>query len=668
MAGGRAFEALTPAFATLPRLLVGALVLVVLFGSGLLVAATLRIETAARLLLAAYVIAFAQVVALTLFLSVFDSLTRLSLVAGTALLFFAAVALWLLVGRPRLNRPVRFTRSPPVLAATAVVTAAYGYLLALVVGTPPNGWDPLNYHLARAAFWLQDGRVGYIGDAYDQRLNFNPPNGEIGLSFALGTTRHETAAGFVQFFAALACALAVFALARRLRLGRSEALFGALLFLTLPIVLLQSSGDKNDLVVASFVLAACVFVFGSTRREVGLASVATALAIGTKFTAAYGLAVLVPLAAIAGGRTAAVRRTVAIAAGALIGAYWYVVNAVETGHLLGDQSTAGHLTAPFHPRENLLTAYGTAVDTLDLSGSQGRDLLLYCAAAIVLALCLRRPRAAALGAAIVLSPIALLVVSDHIGRPGLLHLDDWLGHPQGYLAAGDVVASSPRTASDTASWFGPLGFLLAAMTVILISRRRLGGARLLIAVAPLIWFVAVALTLTYNPWLGRFFVVPVALSAALWGAALRNHVTAWAAVTLAAVTALLSLDHYVEKPAGVRLLDRTRTTSVWQMARWQVQSQHDPPLAPVFQFVDQRVPSHDSIALALGTNEFGFPFFGPHLERRVELVQSGSNGRAAASQWLFADSQRAAAIDPGCWQQVLRAERGTIFRRRCPLP
>ena len=631
-----------------------------LLATGLLVATTLRVRA---LLLAGYVVAFAEVVALSLLLSISDSLTRGSLVAGTVLLFVVALGVWLLAGRPRPPRLRRATFSRPIVAIGAIVVLAFGYVLALVLVTPPNGWDPLNYHLARAAFWLQAGHVGYIGNAYDQRLNFNPPNGEIGMSFALGVTRHETAADFVQFFAALACAVAVYALARRLGLDKPEALFGALLFLTLPIVLLQASGAENDVVVASFVLAACVFVLGSSRAELALAAVATALAIGTKFTGAYGLAVLVPLAAVAGRGRVLTRRLLAVAAGALVGSYWYVVNAVETGHLLGDQSTAGHLTAPLHPRENLLTAYGLAVDTLDLSGSQGRDLLLYCLAAVVVAVVLRRPRAAAIGAAIVLSPLALLLVSDHLGRPGLLRLYDWLGHPQGYLAVGDVVTSSPRTASDTASWFGPLGFLLVVgVGIAAVARKR----HALVAAAPLIWFCVVALTLTYHPWQGRFFVAPVALSAALWGSALRHRATAWSAVAIAAASALLSLDHYVEKPSGLRLLDRARTASVWHMERWQVQSQHDPPLAPVFQFVDQQVPSHGSIALALGPNEFSFPFFGSRLQRRVELVPSGSNAHALAAQWLFADSQRTSEIDASCWHAVLQSERGTIFKRTCP--
>src|SRR5207302_475472 len=157
-------------------------------------------------------------------------------------------------------------------------------------------------------------------------------------------------------------------------------------------------------------------------------------------------------------------------------------------------------------------------------------------------------RSGVLGAAIVASPLLLLVISDHFGRPGLLRLYDWLGHPHAYLAVGDVVTSSPRSASDTASWFGPLGFLLVVgvgvATLVLVRRGSFPAIGAFVAATPLVWFAAVALTLTYHPWQGRFFVVPVALSAGLWGLASRRASTAWAAVAIAAVTALLSLDHF----------------------------------------------------------------------------------------------------------------------------
>jgi hypothetical protein len=271
----------------------------------------------------------------------------------------------------------------------------------------------------------------------------------------------------------------------------------------------------------------------------------------------------------------------------------------------------------------------------------------------------------------VASPLALLVISNEVGRPSLLELYDLLDASKGYLAVGDDVSSSPTTASDTASWFGPAGFLLmvgAAVAAVVLSRRKsLPGLARVLGLAPLIWLPLVALSLTYHPWQGRFFVFPLALSCALWGLILRVRAAAWGAVALAATTMLLSLVHYVEKPSGLRLLDRSHSVSVWDLERWEIQSQHDPPLAPVLRYLDEDVPRRDSVALALGANSFGFPVFGPHLEREVQLVPFGSNARDMQSDWLLAIPQREPEVDATCWRAVLRSERGTIFRRanRC---
>ncbi len=662
-------------------MLLGVIVLLCLVATGLLVGAMMDVREPAELLLATYVAAFGCVVGLFLFLSAFRAVTQAALVAGSMAVCACALGLWVLTGAARLSLFDRWTlRRPsfrrPVHVLAVVAGAAFAYVVALVIATPPNGWDPLNYHLARAAFWLQSGGIGYIHNAYDQRMNLNLPNGEIGSAFALGVTHQETLVGFVQFFAALACGVGVLALARRCSLRPMEAAFSALLFVTLPIVVLQSSVAKNDVVLASFLIAAAVFILGNGRRDIALGSLATALAVGTKFTALYGLPILAALALATPTRQRRAVRLASLAVGACVGSYWYAVNLAETGRLLGDQSAQQSVSAPFDPRANVLSAYGMALDTLDLSGARGADILLYPIAGFVLAAGLTlfgalqrsswRPALVATG--IVVSPLALLLLTDHFGRRSLVGLYDSLDKPRGYLAIGDDTASSPTTASDTASWFGPVGFLLVVGAVLGVSSRarRASVSRVatVLAFAPLAWLVLVALNLTYNPWLGRFFIFPVALSAALWGLALRSRASAWGFVALASTTVLLSLVHYVEKPSGLRLLDRAHVSSVWGMQRWQVQSQHDPAIGAVLRFLDQSVPRKTTIALALGDNDFGYPVFGPHLERHVELVPFGSNGRETRADWLLASPERAAEIVSSCWRTALSSVGGVVFERR----
>jgi Glycosyltransferase family 87 len=656
----------------------GVLALVVLLASGLLVAAVVEIRGTAYVLLAVYTTAFVEVVGLSLLLSPFDGFTRIDVLAGSVTLLVAVAAIWVIRGfppvailpRPWPRRPT--SAATPVVLLAAVVGIALTYVLGLILFTPPNGWDPLNYHLPRAAFWVQSHHVGYIEPTYDERLNLNPPNGEIGFAFVLSVTRNERLLGFVQFFAALACALAVFALARRVRSSRLEAVFGALLVLSLPIVILQASLSKNDLVVASFLLAAAVFVLGARRRELVFAAVATALAVGTKSTATYGVIVLLGLALVASGRPGRLARVTAIVVGALAGSYWYVVNQVESGRWLGDQSAQQGVTAPLHGAANVVTAYGMLVDTLDVSGASGRDILFYGLGAVLVAgalLVVSRRRAvgrrsALVAAAIVASPFVLLAVSEHVGRDTLVRLYDWLGKPRGFLGEGSP--ASPTVASDTASWFGPVGFLcvLGALVLAWIAARRrsIDGPVAVLAAAPAVWFVLVALSLSYNPWLGRFFVFPVALSAALWGRVLRWPGAAWGTAVLGAVTVALALVHYVEKPSGVRLLDRSDVSSVWTMKRWQVQSQHVPALGPLLRFVDDLVPADASVALAFADNGFGYPFFGPHLDRHVLIVPFGSSGKEIRADWLISTPGRVGEIDGSCWRQAFESSEGVVFR------
>jgi hypothetical protein len=378
-------------FAAVPEL-VGPLVLILLAGTGALLAAALRARTLAELIVAAYVCAFAEIVVLVLALSLVDALNRIALVVGTAAVFGAAASARMRTGAPRAwpvsARPIRrVLRSGPVVVLVAAVTLAFSYVVALVVGTPPNNWDSLTYHLARAAFWRQHEAVGYIADAYDERLNANPPNGEIALTFFLELTRNEQWSGFVQLTAAAACAVGVFALARRLSLTDREAAFGALLFLTLPIVLLQASSTQNDLAVASLLVAATVLLAQDSRPVLILASVATALAIGTKVTALYALPILGAIAVLAEPRNLRPARVASVATGTLAGAYWYLVNALETGDPLGERPDTKVL-ALLDPVTNMLAAYARILDALDLSGAAGRSVVLYAVAAATVAVTL----------------------------------------------------------------------------------------------------------------------------------------------------------------------------------------------------------------------------------------------------------------------------------------
>ena len=173
-------------------------------------------------------------------------------------------------------------------------------------------------------FWKQQHAVAYIAGANDARLNGFPPNAEILDAFTMILGKTERFVGFVQLGALLAAMVAVAGIARRIGLSVRQALFGALLFATLPVVVLQSATALNDLVFGALLVCCAYFLFTWTPVSLALSALALGLALGTKFTAILAL----PLLAVFGAVIHPRRRWPALVlvgvGGMVLGAYWYL--------------------------------------------------------------------------------------------------------------------------------------------------------------------------------------------------------------------------------------------------------------------------------------------------------------------------------------------------------
>ena len=183
-----------------------------------------------------------------LVLSPFEALTRGWLLAGSGVVAAIAVLVWAWRGRPAappLRPAVRAggeaLRDPVVAIPAAAVGAGLVYSVVLAIATPPNDYDTLWYHLSRAAFWRQEHAVGYVERANDLRLDVFTPGAELVSSWAMTLSGDERFAALFQLFALLATMLAVAGIARALGLDRRAAALGAVLFASLPVVVLQAS-------------------------------------------------------------------------------------------------------------------------------------------------------------------------------------------------------------------------------------------------------------------------------------------------------------------------------------------------------------------------------------------------------------------------------------------
>ncbi len=79
------------------------LAMILVAGTALALATTLRFEDLPRLILGVYVLGLADVVGLMLLLSAFGAVTRSAILAGLAGLFGASVAAWILFGAPEVS-------------------------------------------------------------------------------------------------------------------------------------------------------------------------------------------------------------------------------------------------------------------------------------------------------------------------------------------------------------------------------------------------------------------------------------------------------------------------------------------------------------------------------------------------------------------------------------
>ncbi len=560
---------------------------------------------------------------------------------------------------------MRRSAIPLILVLALALGLGTLYLLALAFLTPPNDLDV--YHLARASLWRQQEGLGHIDGVPDARVNLFPPNAEIGQLATLVLSGSDRYAALPQFSAYAVLCVAVAGLARRIGLRRNEALFGALVFATLPVVVLEAPSVMNDLVVASFLTAAAYFGLGGSRVALALFSVAIALAIGTKYSAIVGLPVLALVLAVGHPRRRWPALVGAGLAGCVAGSIWLVVNLVETGGVGADVPTQPDQTPDLSPLPVVVTALRLGVSFVDMSGAPcffGR--VSGCRGRARARRLARQGRsraaarpflvAAALTAVVV---VAVPAVWELIAR-GLFKLILVLGRPD---LADRFGWELNTNAEPLVAWYGPLGLLLlvagSGMVVVLAFQGRLRPVAAACALAPLALVGTLALLLAYDVTRGRFLIFAVALAAAGWGVSLRVRSVALAASAIGATSLFLALATFDGKPSGL-----FANASVWNMTRAEAQTARNPQrYAGIVKYVEEHVPEQASVRC----NRRRRP--DPPVPRAPldPSDHSGAGGRwlpTREAEWLVTAPEAAARRCRESWKTVYRDAEGWRVEQR----
>jgi hypothetical protein len=644
-----------------------------------LAASCLRLRSAVGFLLSVYVLASAEIVALSLVLSTVRALTRPALLGVVVAAFGLALAGWLRFDRPRpglsrLGGAFRDALGDRAVAAfTILAVVVHLYLLVVGLALPQSLADTLLYHLPRAALWKQQHAVAYVLDAPDQRINAFPPVAEIETMASMVLSNGDRYVGLVQLIALAAACAAIVGIARRVGLSRSAALFGAMAFATFTVVALQAPTALNDLVVASLLVVCAYFALGSTRAELGLCATALALAVGAKGTVVFALPILVAFVLASQPRSRWLSLAVTGAAGLAAGSFWVVVNVVETGDLRGGVTFDPAVDSTVE-RIRL-----SIVDLLELSNAEATGYLIsplwglaaLAAACIVGGVLAVRGRFRAGAAAVLVGVLAffatpLLVTWARVADRVFAHARSVVGlgsgGPTTRLPAGFI--ESPMHSSYGLS-FVVLFIGSGVLVVEDVRRRRLPVAALVALGGVPAAVLLSALALAYDPQRMRYLAFAVALAATLFGTALRARPLAWTSIALATVTLTVSIAYFVPRPAGLALLSENRNPE--RSARWFVQAESGNGDLEAFRFLAERIPADATIALDLAPNTYVYPAWDGGLRRTVLFVPDGEPvpenadwlaigpGRPADEQRLAASGWASELSSPGGWR---------IFRRR----
>jgi hypothetical protein len=604
--------------------------------TSVLLGSCLRLRSAVGFLLATYLFASAEIVVTALGLSLADAFTRAALLLVWLVLFGAAAALWLSLGRqtPSLRSLAAATRAAvgdrAVATLLVLALATYAYLAIVALSVPQSLPDTMLYHLPRAALWKQQHAVGYIENAPDTRINVFPPNAEIETSASMVLSEGDRYVALVQLLASLAACLAVAGIARRLGLGPSAAAFGALVFATSTVVVLQGPTALNDMVVAALLVICAYFAMGSSRTELALGALALALAVGTKGTAAFALPALGLFGLVSQPRG---RRWHVVAFGAIglaLGSFWFVLNRIESGEVTGGVVVDRGVN-PLRDR-----IWRSTTDLLELSNQENSGLLasplwgaaLLAVALVVAALLLWRGRRRATGIAVLVGGIAflaapLLVTWVRVADRAFARALDVLGVVESTRSRlpPDFYESPMHSSFGLA--FVVLFVAVSALAVADVARKRLPIAALVALASVPLTLLVTTLVLAYDPQRMRYIAFSAALAAAVFGVALRVRALAWTSVGLIVVSMAVALAYFVPRPAGVALLPGNRSGELAE--RWFVQAGSGAGDADAFRFLAEEIPSDATLALALSSNTYLYPVWDARLRRTIDFVPPGSD-------------------------------------------
>lgn len=495
--------------------------------------------------------------------------------------------------------------SPDIILLFLSVFFSVMFALFLIWFLPPNSHDVLTTHLSRVGYWLQNGT--YLPfpshNLFDLIYPLNPALQAAWVMVVAGSDRMVE---IFQWLAALVCALAVFGLSRVMGDDRKSAAFKGLLFLSFPIVIMQSTTAQTDLVLAAFgSIGFYFFLSGFLESHNGkllVSALSIGLALGSKQLAflllpgfALATIILIKIKNGNGHRLLIQWGLMSAAAFFVFGSQVYIINLLQYGNPLGNREV---VTASLmidkteNPLDMLFTnsmrfVYGS----LDPTGlPKPANIYLVRAKAK-----LSKPFLNALGV--------------NLEKPQYCGVE----HDFSYLAI-------PETTEDEA-WFGVVGFVVltgAAFSGFVSLWKRKNQLKFLLAGTAVIYcLLVVASRPGWDAYQGRYFIVAAALLLpALPLSNKKGFIHTLARSCLSALCVLIvfttHLNNYSKPLVGKE--------TVWQMNWMENITRQNRSYRPLLKGVRIHIPPNTHLGIIFTPGTWDYPLFTEEFTRTVTPI------------------------------------------------
>jgi Dolichyl-phosphate-mannose-protein mannosyltransferase len=500
---------------------------------------------------------------------------------------------------------------------TAIALAAYSFVFVCI--TAPGNWDSMTYHLARMAYFRQQGHLDHFAANYWAQVT-HPRLSAILTLYAFNLFNEtDNFTQLIQYAAYIFSAVSLFGISRLIGASIAHSLLIASLSCLLIEWLMQSTTTQNDMIITSFVGATVYYLLKFSKsgesKYLAVSAIPVSLALATK---ASFLLVLPSLAvvgfyAVVRSNSASKWRAVAcciislVICVALISApSGYIKNYLEYGDPVGPKSVrelhsfeGRSLTYRLRNGSKNMLRY--TLDFLSLDG------LPPAPSVMILQGELRKP----------LKKVSELVAVDLEGEEAII--------------AGFFLDKRPQSHEDFSYW-GITGFAFALPLCLLsIVRFRRCPTAAVFGLSFVLFFMAQAFAGPYDPWRGRYFAAGAIFALPSLIPYLRIRGVIWKSyivfvVLIAAISAVSAVLVRKNSYAFTFTYKEASFRSVFSMDRIQQLTRNRPEFNQIIRRFEQIVPHGAVVAVSVQGDTYEYPFFGEKLTRTLVPINDFEKG------------------------------------------